>query len=88
MMSVLNNEQLVDSISTGDALVEVHIELLKDSNTISGYKWTTKNGAPVTIAPGTVCSAKIEIGSSKPIEIVFPFIKNIMESISNTGEQL
>ena len=87
MMSVLNNELLVENISTGDALIEVHIELLKDNTTVSKYKWTTKNGAPVTIAPGTVCSARIEIGSSKPVEIVFPFIKNIIESNSNTGEQ-
>lgn len=87
MMSVLNNELLVENISTGDALIEVHIELLKDNTTVSKYKWTTKNGAPVTIAPGTVCSARIEIGSSKPVEIVFPFIKNIIENNSNTGEQ-
>lgn len=81
MMNVLNNQQLVESISSDEALVEVHIELLKDGSTVSGYKWTTKNGAPVTIAPGTVCSARIEIGSSKPAEIVFPFIKNIGEKI-------
>ena len=86
MMSVLNNEQLVGSISNGQALVEVHIELLKDNETVSGYKWTTKNGAPVTIAPGTVCSARIEIGSNKPVEIVFPFIKNILETVGSTGE--
>lgn len=87
MMSVLNNELLVDNISTGEALIEIHIELLKDSSTVSKYKWTTKNGAPVTIAPGTVCSARIEIGSSKPVEIIFPFVKTIFENNDNAGEQ-
>lgn len=83
MLSVLNNELLVKSISTGDALIEVHIELLKDGNR---YKWTTKNGAPITIDPGTVCSARIAIEDNRPIEIVFPFIKNLLNG-SNTTEE-
>ncbi len=86
MLSVLNNELLVDNISTGEALIEIHIELLKDSETISGYKWTTQNGAPTTIAPGTVCSSRIEIDSNRPIEIVFPFVKNLLESGDNSNE--
>ncbi len=79
MMSVLNNEQLVESLSTGEALIEIHVELLKDSSTVSGYKWTTKNGAPVTIAAGTVCSARVEIDTTRPIEVVFPFIKTMLD---------
>lgn len=86
MLDVLNNELLVENISTGDALIEVHIELLKDNNTISKYKWTTKNGAPVTIAPGTVCSGRIAIDENKPIEIVFPFLKTIFNDSSNLGD--
>ena len=86
MLDVLNNQLLVENISTGDALIEVHIELLKDSSTISQYKWTTKNGAPITIAPGTVCSGRIAIDDNKPIEIVFPFLKSIFDNFGGVSD--
>lgn len=86
MLDVLNNQLLVENISTGDALIEVHIELLKDSSTVSQYKWTTKNGAPITIAPGTVCSGRIAIDDNKPIEIVFPFLKSIFDNFGGVSD--
>jgi hypothetical protein len=33
----------------------------------------------VTIAAGTVCSARVEIDTTRPIEVVFPFIKTMLD---------
>jgi hypothetical protein len=84
MMNVLNNELLVESLATDEALIEIHVELLRDNDTISGYQWTTKNGAPMSIDVGTECSVRIEVDSSRPLEIVFPFMESILDGESES----
>ncbi len=80
MMSVLNNQQLVQALSGDSAPLEVNVELLRSSETQSGYEWSTPKGAPMQIDAGTICSGEISVESQRPIDLVIPFLKKLFYS--------
>lgn len=75
MMRVLENETLVQQLSAGIALIEIHAELLPSSDTFSGYKWSSSRGPEIPIYSGTLCTATITIREQRPISLVFPMFK-------------
>jgi HlyD family secretion protein len=54
---------------------EVHVDLLPDPSTVSGYRWSSAKGPPVKIEPGTLCQSAIIVASRHPIEMVVPFLR-------------
>ena len=79
MMVSLRNLSLVETFLQNGAVLEVQIELLR-SPTISGYRWSTPNGAPYAINPGTLCSSDFRVSTSRPIEIALTFLKSLFRS--------
>ena len=77
MMTTLKNQQLVQAFGGQMAVMEIDVELMHDATTPSGYKWSTPKGAPDPVAPGTIISAEIRVGSRRPIDMVVPFIKKL-----------
>ncbi len=77
MMQSLQNQALVNMFSGQSAVLELEVELLLNSETVSGYQWSTPKGAPISIEPGTICSGEIKVASKRPIEMVVPFIKRL-----------
>lgn len=77
MMTILQNNLLVQAFGGQMAVIEVEVELIYDENTISGYKWSTPKGTPFTISPGTICVGEIVVADQRPIELVVPFIKKL-----------
>lgn len=75
MMELLDNESLVNALSEGGAPFLVRVELIKDSLTYSGYKWSTPKGPQVRIGIGTVCTGSIVTEEIAPISLVIPLIK-------------
>lgn len=75
MRRVLQNELLVQNLTAKGAPYEVTVCLLPDPSTVSGLKWSTKQGAPVEIKAGTLCSANVVIEHKRPVEFVMPFIR-------------
>lgn len=75
MMELLDNESLVNALSEGGAPFLVRVELIKDSLTYSGFKWSTKSGPNVKIGIGTVCTGSIVTQEIAPISLVIPLIK-------------
>ncbi|MCL1976476.1 MAG: NHLP bacteriocin system secretion protein [Firmicutes bacterium] len=80
IMSILQNQQLVMAFGGNSAVIEVEVELLRDDNTISGYKWSTPKGAPLPISPGTICRGEIKVSDRRPIDMIVPFIKKLFQS--------
>ncbi|HBQ26617.1 MAG TPA: NHLP bacteriocin system secretion protein, partial [Syntrophomonas sp.] len=78
MMLTLGNNDLVRQLSGEGAPIEVKVKLVMDSSTQSGYKWSTPNGAPLTIDDGTFCLGEIKVEEKRPISMVIPFIKKIL----------
>ncbi len=80
MTQTLNNELLMQSLTQDSAPLEVTVELLRSTDTISGYKWSMGSGAPITIDPGTICQAEIVVESMRPAEMVLPYIKKLLSN--------
>ena len=75
MLRTLRNKALVDELSSQGAPLELVAELVMDSRTVSGYKWSSPSGPPLGIFGGTMCTASIVTETRRPISYVIPFIK-------------
>lgn len=75
MMNVPGNESLMQSISAGGPVTEVHIEPEKAA-TPSGFLWSSRNGPPMRISSGTICTVQIVTGHTQPISKVLPAMKD------------
>jgi len=74
MMGALRNEQLVDAFlaEAGGAPIAVRAELIKDSHTPSGLRWSSGLGPDVTLTSGTRCTGAVITRTHRPIALVFP----------------
>jgi HlyD family secretion protein len=77
MRRILGNDLLVRKLldSVGLAPIAVRAELVPDFRTRSNYRWTSRDGPPVTISPGTPCQATIEVRRMHPIQLIVPLIR-------------
>ncbi len=87
MMSVLGNQNLVNSLLLEGPVIEVIVDLLPSSKTISGYKWTSRKGAPVTIVSGISCKSDILVEVKRPITLVIPEIKKKLLGEGENGKK-
>ena len=78
MMQLLKNEKLVAMFSSNAAPIPVIASIIPAPNTISGYKWSSREGPPVTISSGTICSGSITVRTQRPITLVIPTLKKIL----------
>lgn len=72
MLGVLENPTLVAEFSQGGAPIEVIAELARNTNTASGFRWSSVKGPPVGITSGTMCEAWITLTNQRPISFVLP----------------
>jgi HlyD family secretion protein len=77
MMKKLGNENLVQTLIQTGPVIEVNIDLVSSSKTISGFKWTSKEGPPFQIQTGTVCIGTIIERTQRPISLVIPMLRKI-----------
>ena len=75
LMRALKSEDLVKSMMGTTPPHEVHVDLLPDPTTVSGYQWTSLQGPPVKIESGTLCQSAIIVETRHPIEMVVPFFR-------------
>lgn len=57
---------------TGGVAMEVKVDLLKASETKTGYVWSSIYGAPEKITPGTACTGNVIVKRQAPITKAFP----------------
>ncbi len=75
IMELLANDRLVSSINNDGAVIEVNADLIYDKTTVSGFKWSTEKGPPITIQSGTFCDILITYKSERPINLVIPLLR-------------
>lgn len=78
MVNAIGNEQLVQELSRNSAPYAVYADLIPDSYTPSGYKWSSGKGPNMQIDSGTMCSGQITMENKKPISLVIPYMKGIL----------
>jgi HlyD family secretion protein len=75
MLRVLKNQQMIENFLRNGAPIEVQVKLENDSNTYSGFKWSSSKGPVVKIRAGTVCAASAVVEQQRPISLVIPLFK-------------
>jgi len=78
MMRILQNSDLVTKLSSGGAPIMVYASLLTDTDTVSGYKWSSGAGPPLQIGSGTICSVGVVVDRQRPIDLVVPYLRKTL----------
>ncbi len=79
MMTSVKNDQLVQGLLQMGALFEVYVEFEKDTESFSGFKWTSAQGPKILINEGTSCMGKITVRTEPPATIVIPALKKFFD---------
>lgn len=85
MLKVLQNQDLVTSLSAGGAPIAVTAELMEDKSSPSRYQWSSGKGPDIGIESGTLCRANVVVESDAPIRLALPFLK---KKILGIGDEL
>lgn len=72
ILRLLGSEELMAALGIANAPIELRIALIPDSQTASGYRWSSSQGPDFTIDNGTLASAKITVDSQRPINLILP----------------
>ncbi len=75
MVSVLQNAALASSFAKEGPPYAVYVDLVRDADTASGYRWTSMDGPPLSLASGTTLNAEIMILEQRPISLLIPFLR-------------
>ncbi|NPV91242.1 MAG: NHLP bacteriocin system secretion protein [Firmicutes bacterium] len=75
VMSTLGNEALAETLTQKGAPLEVRVDMVTDSATVSGFAWSSQKGAGLNVENGTLCSASVVVDSQRPISLVIPLLK-------------
>ncbi len=78
MMRLLQNDNLLKSLSGGGAPIEVKVTLKPSLKTFSGYKWSSKDGPPIKLNSGTLCFSSIIVMEQAPVTLVIPLLKKYL----------
>jgi HlyD family secretion protein len=72
---LLNNDQLVASITAEGPVILVRVTLKRDPATQSGFAWSSRQGPPVTLSSGTIATTEITTVERRPITYVIPALR-------------
>lgn len=75
LMRILQNEQLVKSLTADGPITEVRVRLEADPATVSGFRWSSSRGPAVAMSSGTLCTVQIVTRQQRPIDLVLPYTK-------------
>lgn len=75
MMRVLSNDNLVQSLMINGAPIALIAEIIRDSGTPSGYKWSSGKGPAIEISSGMLCQVFITVRSQAPVSFLVPMLK-------------
>ncbi|WGV27147.1 NHLP bacteriocin system secretion protein [Halotia branconii] len=73
-----NPEVVMNLIGQNGAAIQINADLIKDSNTVSGYKWSSSKGPNSEITTGTTTSVRVTIEERAPITFVLPILREFI----------
>lgn len=75
ILQTVGNSALAEKFSAGSSPVEVRVNLISDTSTVSGFKWSTSKGPAIQIDSGNICNGSVVTTNVKPIALVIPYLK-------------
>ena len=78
--SVIGNAEVVKNLmGEQGAAIEVKANLLSDSSTFSGYKWSSSKGPKLKITSGTTAIVRVTVEERAPITFVLPILRELAD---------
>lgn len=74
LQRLLHNDALSQSLMAAGATYLVEVSLEK-ANTLSGFRWTTRNGSNQPVTTGMLASGRITVDEQRPISLVIPMLR-------------
>ncbi|WP_294644194.1 NHLP bacteriocin system secretion protein [uncultured Aureimonas sp.] len=75
MMSVLQNERLVQQFAPRGAPLAARVSLDADPSTPSGFRWSSGQGPALALTSCTVASGDVTVSERPPITYVIPWLR-------------
>jgi HlyD family secretion protein len=77
--NVVGNPQIIAGLvpETQPVVIQISANLEPDSQTFSGYKWSSSSGPKLEISSGTTTSARVKVEDRAPITFVFPILRSL-----------
>jgi biotin carboxyl carrier protein len=83
----VHNPQLVNYLKRGQAaVIAAVIKPFPDSETASGYLWSTPKGPPAPPKSGSICDVQINIEVRRPITYLLPFLQTKEQPPNKTAQ--
>ncbi len=86
LLADLGVDSLVNVFTQSGPVIRVECELKMDDTTASGYYWSSKKGATVTLAQGTMVKAEIVTERRHPITMLIPALKKWFAGLGQTTQ--
>jgi HlyD family secretion protein len=76
-ISEVGNIEIVENLFSQkqDGIMQVVVRLKSDTQTFSGYQWSSSKGPQLKISSGTTSIARIKIEDRAPITFLLPFLR-------------
>jgi HlyD family secretion protein len=78
MRRTLNNDILVQELSAFGAPFVVEVSLERDEATVSGFRWSSRRGPPVSVESGMSVRVDVVVARRRPISLVLPIFRNAL----------
>ncbi|MGI6508359.1 MAG: NHLP bacteriocin system secretion protein [Saccharofermentanales bacterium] len=75
MRDRVGDDLMVSGLQQQGPSLEIIVAINRDESTASGYEWSNKKGAEISIGDGTVISANVITDSKAPISKLLPYLK-------------
>jgi HlyD family secretion protein len=75
LMRNFQNDMLVGAIEKDGPVNEIRVAMEADSAAPSGFKWSSREGPPITVSSGTICVARVVTRLQKPVSMILPLAK-------------
>jgi HlyD family secretion protein len=76
----INNDDFVNLVSQHGPVYFAKVTLTPNIATVSGLQWTSFDGAPYRIKPGTICETEVYVDYVPPLSFVIPWFKKLMSN--------
>jgi HlyD family secretion protein len=78
MRATFDNAVLIREMNKSGPPIAVQVELVRDTATTSGYKWSSRSGASVALSSGTLVTGTFVVETKRPISLIIPLFREAL----------
>ena len=79
LLAALQNPELTKEFTDSGPPIAIRIRIERNTDTFSGYQWSSSSGPHKNIIPGMLVEARITVRKQPPLSLVIPALKKIFK---------